>query len=317
MVIGDRGCYAPHMENEKLEPALAWIASVIAVGLLGAGVYAVFYSTNGSGTVALLTIGSLALFVIAFRDRMRSMEFGGARVQLALRVKDSLKRAFKLRLSGNYEGAEEEIEFAFSQFVAQKPPNVRQAYGESTEYQARVLALLRDYVEKNFNGRVKETASTVSFLPMIDAVMIVDGKTIIDVLAANHRYLCSKLTERVKEEGELRTAVIVRPGPALDSAKLADRLDREVAKGALGIDCFLLVQNCKESASREQFCNFVNGKDMHAKSMVWEPASGPEMLYGAFLEAILAICDPAQCGFTHAASRTQLNAASQPSVTTS
>jgi len=67
--------------------------------------------------VALLTVGGLALFVAAFGDRIRSMEFGGARIQLALNVKTSLKKAFKLRLSGNYEEAEAEIEFAFSQFV--------------------------------------------------------------------------------------------------------------------------------------------------------------------------------------------------------
>jgi hypothetical protein len=85
------------MGDEALERVLAWMATVAAAGLLGAGVYAVFYSTNGSGTVALLAIGSLGLFVISFRDRIRSMEFGGARVQLALKVRDSLKTAFKLR----------------------------------------------------------------------------------------------------------------------------------------------------------------------------------------------------------------------------
>jgi hypothetical protein len=305
------------VEDNKLELVLSWMASVVALGLLGAGVYAVFYSTNGSGTVALLTIGSLALFVIAFRDRIRSMEFGGARVQLALRVRDSLKRAFKLRLSGNYEGAEAEIESAFNQFVDQKPPKVRRAFEESKSYQKRVVSLLRDYVEKNFDGSVKQTASTVSFLPLMDAVMITKGDLIMEALKSHNRHLCDQLAQRVKDEGKLRTAVIVRPGPDLDSAKLAERLEREVAKGAFGIDCFLLVQNCKESDSRKEFCSFINDNGMHAKSIVWEPASGPGMLYDAFLEAILAICDPSQCGFTHAAGPAALDSASKTSVTAS
>jgi hypothetical protein len=114
------------MRDEGLERVLAWMASVVAMGLLGAGVYAVFYSANGSGAVALLSIGSLALFVIAFRSRIRSMEFGGARVQLAFKVRDSLKMAFRLRLAGNYEGAENEIDFAFSQFI--RTPKIQRAY---------------------------------------------------------------------------------------------------------------------------------------------------------------------------------------------
>jgi len=55
----------------------------------------------------------------------------GARIQLALNVKTSLKKAFKLRLSGNYEEAEAEIEFAFSQFVTQEPHKVQRAYEDS------------------------------------------------------------------------------------------------------------------------------------------------------------------------------------------
>lgn len=141
------------MGDETLERVLAWMATVVAAGLLGAGVYAVFYSANGSGTVALLAIG----FVISFRDRIRSMEFGGARVQLALKVRDSLKAAFKLRIACDYERAENEIEFAFSQFI--RAPKVQRAYRNSQLYQGRVLDLLGAYVGRNFDGKVLETAS--------------------------------------------------------------------------------------------------------------------------------------------------------------
>jgi hypothetical protein len=305
------------MGDEQLERALAWIASVAAVGLLGTGVYATFYSTNGSGTVALLVIGSLALFVIAFRDRIRSMQFGGAKVQLAFKVKDSLKTAFKLRLAGNYEKAESEIEFAFSQFI--RAPKVQRAYKDSMLYRGRVLSVLGEYVHEYFGGEVLETASTVSFLPLIDAVMNIDGKRTIEIIKARHDgFICAELEERALDDGFLRTAIIVRPGPDLDTRELVDRLDREVRRGALGIDCFLLIQNCKDSDSRKEFCDLVyhrndvsDKRKMHAKSVVWELNSSQELLTSAFLSAILAMCDPAQCGFTHAASLPEIKSASK------
>jgi hypothetical protein len=319
--VSDRRCYSPVMGDNRLERILTWIAAAVAIGLLGAGVYAVFYSTNGSGTVALLTIGGLTLFVIIFGDRIRSMEFGGAKIQLALRVKDSLKRAFRLRLSGNYEEAEAEIELAFNQFVAQEPAKVQRAYEESKQYQAKVLAVLGGYVKQKFDGEVRETSSTVSFLPLMDAVSIVDGNRFIAELESleersGNTYLCELIRERVRREHKLRTAVIMRPGPALDAEKLVRRLEKEVTYGALEIDCFLLIQDCKDSDSRKEFCNLANGRGMHAKSLVWQPDSGEEMLKNAFLAAILTICNPAQCGFSQAASVGTFSSASPAPVTT-
>jgi hypothetical protein len=306
------------MGDGQLERVLAWTASVVAMGLLGTGVYAVFYSSNGSGTVALLAIGALALFVVCFRDRIRSMEFGGARVQLAFKVRDSLKMAFKLRLAGNYEEAENEIEFAFSQFV--RAPKVQRAYKDSKLYRGRVLSLLGDYVDQNFGGEVLETASTVSFLPLIDAVMKVDGNRTLEIIRSRHGYICAELEERALDDGFLRTAIIVRPGPDLDTMELVERLDREVRRGALGIDCFLLIQNCKDSDSRKEFCELVNDRNdlvgkrkMHAKSVVWELKSSPELLTSAFLSAVLTMCDPSQCGFTQAVISPELDSTSRQS----
>jgi hypothetical protein len=305
-VVNQAGqCYAHPMvggdSDERFSRFLTWIAAVVALGMLGLGIYAVFHSTNGSGTAALLTIGPLALFVIAFRDRIRSMEFGGARVQLALRVKNSLRRAFKLRLAGDYEQAQAEIEDAFDQFVSQEPRKVRKAYAESKEYRAKVLKELGDYVELKFQGQVLGTAASVSFLPLIDAVMKVDGPRILQALKDNGRSWCPELIARVEDDGVLRTAVIVRPGPKLDVMRIVEKLDHEVAHGALEIDCFLLVQNCKESESqsRLEFCRLVNERPMHAKSMVWQPSGGSQELQNAFLNAIMTICDPSHCGFSN------------------
>jgi len=270
---------------------LVSIASLAALGVLGIGIYAVFNSTNTAGTAALLIIGPLALFVIAFHDRIRSMEFGGARIQLAMQVKYSLSEAFHLRLAGNFEQAEAEIEHAFDRFVWDEPPKTRQAYDASKDYQKKVLMLLGGYVEREFGGQVQETSSTVSFLPLIDAVMTAKGSSVLAILYSHNRDVCDYLKERIEVEKRLRAAVIVRPGPALDPIKLVERLEREVRRGALNIDCFLLIQDCKHSDSSEQFCNLANQRDMHAKGIVWEPDSGAPRLENAFLQAILTICD--------------------------
>jgi hypothetical protein len=248
------------------------------------------------------------------------MEFGGARIQLALRVKDSLGRAFALRLSGNYEQAQAEIEDAFDQYVAHERHKVRKAYAESRQYRIKVLKQLGDYVAANFDGRVLRTAASVSFLPLIDAVMTVNGECILEALHTHQKAWCPQLTERVRKEGTLRCAVIVRPGPDLNVVKLVEMLQQEVRHGALSIDCFLLVQNCKESqsTSRIRFCELVNGRGMHAKSLVWQPSSGSQMLEAAYLAAIMTICDPSHCGFSTAAeSLPELSLAAQAAANAS
>jgi hypothetical protein len=156
---------------------------------------------------------------------------------------------------------------------------------------------------------------------LIDAVSIVDGYRFIAELESLEQksrdtYLCDIIRERVHNEHKLRTAVIMRPGPALDAEKLVRRLDQEVTHGALEIDCFLLIQDCKVSESRKEFCDLANGRGMHAKSLVWQPASGEEMLKDAFLAAILTICHPDQCGLSQAASVTRFSSTSRAPVTT-
>jgi hypothetical protein len=179
--------------NDMPRRILVSIASLISLGVLGIGIYAVFNSTNTAGTAALLIIGPSALFVIGFHDRIRSMEFGGARIQLAMQVKYSLSEAFKLRLAGNFEQAEAEIEYAFDRFVWEEPPKTQQAYAASKDYQKKVLMLLGGYVELEFGGQVQDTSSTVSFLPLIDAVMTADGDSVLAKLRSHNKDVCDYL----------------------------------------------------------------------------------------------------------------------------
>ena len=74
----------------------------------------------------------------------------------------------------------------------------------------------------------------------------------LETLKANGKEWCPELVRRVEDDGILRTAVIVRPGPDLHVIRLVEHLEREVALGAAEIDCFLLVQNCKDSESESR-----------------------------------------------------------------
>jgi hypothetical protein len=271
------------------------IVAIIVVGLVGAGVYAVFSSSNVPGTAALLTVGPLALFLVLYHDRIRSMEFGGAKIQFAMKIKAGLKEAFELRLAGNYEQAEAELDFAFAQF-AQESEQRWAEYQTAKEYQETVRKNLEEIVIKGdkFVGTVRRTESALSLLPLIDLVMDFDGPTLLNALEARGLTLCTTLMEHLKK-GALRAGVIVRPGPDLDSEKLVEKLREEFEHGALGLTCLLLVQNCRGSKSAKVFRYLAVQRGMHATSLEWEPYSGRESLADALQTAILTVCDPNQC----------------------
>lgn len=198
-------------QKRALTVAIIALGLPVAFGLLGAGVYAVFNSTNGAGTAALLTVGSLTLFVVLYHDRIRSMEFGGAKVQFALKIKDRFKEAFELRLAGNYEQAEDKLEFAFSEFARGSDKRWKE-YQIAEKYQDSVREKLEEIVKgDDFKGRVRKTASSLSLLPLIDLVMDFDGSSLQAALTARGLTLCRELTEHLQQH-DLRAGVIVRPG---------------------------------------------------------------------------------------------------------
>jgi hypothetical protein len=282
--------------------AIKWIGRaaialglLIALTLLGAGVYAVFNSTNGAGTAALLSVGALTLFVVVYHDRIQSMEFGGAKMELALMIKDVLKEAFELRLAGNYEKAEDKLEFAFDQFVARDSDERWKQHQIAEKYQETVRSNLEEIVKCGpFKGTVKKTASALSFFPLIDLVMDFDGTSVLKALNDSGKTLCRDLTEHL-EKGELRAGVIVRPGPELNSKELIGKLLEEDEDGALRLTCYLLVQNCKGSESAKEFRYRAVQGHLHATSLEWEPDSGRKKLAEALQNAILTVCDPSQC----------------------
>jgi hypothetical protein len=288
------------MDGQRRAPA--WMATVaiialglpIALGLLGAGVYAVLYSTNGTGTAALLTVGSLALFVVVYHDRIRSMEFGGAKMQFARKIKDRLKEAFELRLAGDYEQAQAKLEFAFEQFAHESDKRSKK-YKIAEDYQEDVRANLEKIAKgDDFKGRVRKTASGLSLLPLIDLVMDFDGPSLLKVLEHHDPpvALCQELTDHLENyERQLRTGVIVRPGQKLNTEKLVRKLREEFNDGPLDLTCLLLIQNCKGTKTGKKFRDLAIQNGMHATNLEWEPSTGQEKLQQSLLEAILTVCN--------------------------
>ena len=204
------------------------------------------------------------------------MEFGGAKVQLALKIKYSLKEAFELRLSGNYEQAADKIEYAFLQFAGGNGKESERVprSGAVPKYSAGETG--RDRQRDNFKGHVTKTASGLSLLPLIDLVMAFDGKSLKKALQDQGKTLCQKLMEHLDSPHGLRAGVIVRPGQELNIKELVAKLQEEDDNGALGLTCYLLVQNCKASNTATNLRLSAMERDMHATALQWEPDSGRE-----------------------------------------
>lgn len=68
--------------------------------ILLAGVLAVFLTSNPAGSASLVTLGALVIGVALFSERIESLEFGGARMQL----RDLAKQRFSLARQAEREG---------------------------------------------------------------------------------------------------------------------------------------------------------------------------------------------------------------------
>lgn len=262
-----------------------------AVALLGAGVVAVFVSSNSSGTAALLTLGTALLVIAIVGDRLLKAKVSGVEIELATKVKDHLRSAFDKRLRGNYEAAEDEIREAFERFTQQLDGEQSRQYAVSKAYNDEVRRKLEHIVHDRFAGSVQSTTATSSFFPLIDVVLNLDGRRVRAALDARHLALCPDLDEHLDQQ--LRVGVTIRPGPELDPNRLVDRLRADVQDGAVSATCFLLIQNCTGSRSATAFRHLARQLGMHATSVEWSSGGSEPELDAAIDEAILTICSEA------------------------
>jgi len=145
-----------------------------------------------------------------------------------------------------------------------------------------------------------------SFLPLVDAVMIVDGDRFLEKLKPN--YVCPDLKRKVEEEKTLRSAIIERPA-SLDVAKLVERLEQEVTNG-LGHRLLPSRSELQDSDSRKQFVNWSTARECMLRVLC-----GNQLLVRIAQRGIssgdIDNLQSSQCGYSQAASLTRHNSASQ------
>jgi hypothetical protein len=271
--------------SSSLGRAIPFVAGVAA---LATGAVAVFVTENASGAAALVAAGSVMVFLAVFGDRLLKGTIGGFEFELAQRVKDTLRSAFDQRIRGNYEGAEEEIRQAFDHFTEELSKEDKLTYRRSLEYQSVVTRHL-EHIAKTFDGEVQTTTSSSSFLPLVDVVLRLRGPAVLDALLATNRPICADLEHHLHQDS-LRVGATIRPGPDLDAKLLAIRLFNNVQQGALNATCFLLIQNCDDARSGDEFRRFARGLKMHATSVQWLSPGTEQQLRDALNDAILTIC---------------------------
>jgi hypothetical protein len=88
--VARRGSYA--REGARIGPLTRAVAGLLGAATFGAGVAAVFATSNGTGSAALLTIGALFIAFSALGDRLQSVEFGGVN----LTIRDIARQTFAL-----------------------------------------------------------------------------------------------------------------------------------------------------------------------------------------------------------------------------
>jgi hypothetical protein len=264
---------------------------VVGICLAAAGATAVFVSSNTTGTAALLAVGGVLVLCILFRDRLQKAKLGGFEIELAVQVKDQLRSAMRLRVHGNYEESEREIQRAFDKFVAELSNEDYDKYSVSKTYHQTVYDNMEQIVRERFAGTVEHSTATDSFFPLVDAVLRLDGQRVRGELDRQQLDVCPDLRAHLAQQ--LTVGVTIRPGPALNSAMLVERLRKNVQFGALSATCFLLIQNCDDEKSGEQFRILARNHGMHATSATWLADGTIEQLDHAITKAILTVCsDP-------------------------
>jgi hypothetical protein len=94
----------------RASPGLTWPvragAGLLGVAIFGAGVAAVFTTTNGTGAAALLAIGAACIGIAVLGDRVQSVSVGGATLTIREIARQTFALAKEAELRGDEEGAE-------------------------------------------------------------------------------------------------------------------------------------------------------------------------------------------------------------------
>src|SRR3954469_14334072 len=97
---GGSAAAAPHpWAPQDLPLSLTVALSVLGLGLVGAGVAAVFLTREGAGSAALLGVGAVLIFLGLMGNRLESLKYGDLEVALRRKADEAERR-------GDVEAAE-------------------------------------------------------------------------------------------------------------------------------------------------------------------------------------------------------------------
>lgn len=98
------------MSDDRAEGRLALgvrlLLGVVGVVFVGAGATAVFVTSNGAGSAALLAFGSALLVLAALGHRVESLQLGGAKLKLRAAAAEKYARAEESERHGDVVGAD-------------------------------------------------------------------------------------------------------------------------------------------------------------------------------------------------------------------
>src|SRR6202020_801658 len=94
-------------DRTGLPPLVRIVGGLVGAAAFGAGVAAVFTTTNGTGAAALLVIGAGFVLLAVLGDRLQSLEFGGINLSLKDVARQALALAGEEEQAGNFEKAKQ------------------------------------------------------------------------------------------------------------------------------------------------------------------------------------------------------------------
>ena len=211
----------------------------------------------------------------------------GPRVRAVRNAGGLVRRAFRLRTSGNFELAGKELTAAFKEFEGLLDDGESECHAESEKYRKETLDDLRFITQKHFNGHLKETLSGLSLLPIVDAVLELDTAPVRALLGPQ-----CPLHDSYANEDRVRVGAVVRPGAEIDSDLLVRRLLKETDArgGALDLHCFLLIMNTDNPGPGVSFTESAARQHLRAKCINWRPMDGLDGLAERLQTTILSIC---------------------------
>ena len=182
-----------------------------------------------------------------------------------------LRKAFRLRKEGNFEGATREVKYAFTEFYDLLNDKDRRTYDDAVRYKEETIEELKVVARDTFGGKVKETLSGLALLPIVDAVLELQTRDVQELMAK-----CCKLDEYLAKKEKVRVGAVIRPGSAIDNELLIRQLLRETGErgGALDLHCFLVVMNTKHHAPAVSFTEMAKLNELPAACINWRPVDG-------------------------------------------